>query len=75
MKYNLDLSLNKQQELTDLHSTSKSVSIAASVAEQRVLYVIKTLMAVLLSTFWSSDQNWKLYYLSTESFVPTPPAK
>ena len=51
MKYNLDLSLNKQQELTDLHSASKSASIATSVAEQRVLYVIKILMAVLLSTF------------------------
>ena len=50
MKYNLDLSLNKQQELTDLHSTSKSASIAASVAEQRVLNVRKILMAVLLST-------------------------
>ena len=57
MKYNLDLSLNKQQELTDPHSTSKSASIAASVAEQRVLYVIKILMAVLLRTFWYSDQK------------------
>lgn len=66
MKYNLDLSLNKQQELTDLHSTSKCASITASVAEQRVMYVIKILFDLLIR---------ELYYLSTESFVPTPLAK
>ena len=66
MKYNLDLSLNKQQELTDLHSTSKCASITASFAEQRVLYVIKILFDLLIR---------ELYYLSTESFVPTPLAK
>ena len=49
MKYNIDISLNKQQELTDLHSSSKSASIAASVGEQRVLCVIKILMAVLFN--------------------------
>ena len=98
MKYNIDISLNKQQELTDLHSSSKSASIAASVAEQRVLCNKNTYGGFIQPRSQGfSHWNWEgrsfpappnfngkspgnevgFYwdYLSTESFVPTPPAK